>query len=158
MDNLPGLIIKANELMTENEKREIKACNDFTRRYGLSLNDAEIAELCICREKALKASGRVEFGGGVLPKLIRAFCDSPYLERDSYESTLAELQEAFYYCKTESMDMLSDDELIELMVSVFNGRAQGSVDFLLGTSLDAMCRYAKRGRIPDNTGEAGDVL
>ena len=54
--------------------------------------------------------------------------------------------------------MLSDDELIELMVSVFNGRAQGSVDFLLGTSLDAMCRYAKRGRVPDNSGEAGDVL
>ena len=42
----------------------------------------------------------------------------------------AELQEAFYYFKTEAMEQFSDDELIEYMVKVFNGRAQGSTEYL----------------------------
>lgn len=73
----------------------------------------------------MKKTGRIEFAGGILPKLIYAFCDSPYIQQENYESTLAELQEAFYYFKSESLEQFTDDELIEFMVKVFNGRAQG---------------------------------
>lgn len=94
------------------------------------MSETEITGLVTSRAEALRVSGRIEFGGGILPKLIETFCDSPYFDQNNYAETLAELQEAFYYFKTEAMEQFSDDELIEYMVKVFNGRAQGSTEYL----------------------------
>ena len=90
--------------------------------------------------------------------MIEAFCDSPYIEQENYADTLAELQEAFYYFKTEAMDRFSDDELIEYMVKVFNGRAQGSAEYLSGTSLEALARSARTDYDPFDAEEAGDLF
>ena len=123
-------------------QRELQACNAYSARFGLTLWENEIAELVTSRAEALRAAGRIEFGGGVLPKLIRALCDSPFIMQEEYAAVLAELQEAFYRFKNETMDRLTDDELIELMVKVFNGRAQGSAEYLAGMSLEALVRCA----------------
>ena len=139
-------------------QQEVRECNDYSRKFGLVLSEPEIAELVSCRIEALRASGRVEFGGGILPKLIYSFCDSPYIDQENYESTLADLQESFYYFKTEAMDSFSDDELIEFMVKVFNGRAQGSAEYLTGTSLEALARYARNGFDPFDAEESGDLF
>ena len=158
MYNLPDLFSNQNLLAVEEAKQEIRICNELSEKFGLSLSEAEIEELVKCRSDALKNSGRVEFGGGILPKLIYAFCDSPYMEQDTYESTLAQLQDAFYYFKSEALDFYTDDELIEFMVSVFNGRAQGSAEYLTETSLESLCRYARKGYDKRNAEEAGDLF
>ena len=138
--------------------REVRECNAYSSNFGLSLSETEIAELVTCRAEALRTSGRIEFGGGILPKLIQAFCDSPYINQENYAGTLADLQEAFYYFKTEAMDRFSDDELIEYMVKVFNGRAQGSAEYLSGTSLEALARYARTEFDPFDAEKAGDLF
>ena len=138
--------------------QEIRECNAYSRKFGLVLSETEITDLVISRAEALRASGRIEFGGGILPKLIEAFCVSPYIEQENYADTLAELQEAFYYFKTEAMDYFSDEELIEYMVKVFNGRAQGSAEYLSGTSLEALARYARTDFDPFDAEEAGDLF
>lgn len=158
MDNMLDILRNRNQLAIEDAKREIRLCNEFTEKFGLKLSEEEIGELVQCRAAALKNAGRVEFGGGILPRLIYAFCDSPYIEQDNYEATLAELQEAFYYYKSEALDLYTDDELIEFMVKVFNGRAQGSAEYLIETSLDALCRYSRSGYDEANAGEAGDLF
>ena len=158
MKNELGLSNIQNQMMIESAKQELCECNAFSEQYGLTLSDSEIEELIECRTNALKDSGRVEFSGGILPKLIYAFCDSPYIDRDNWESTLAELQEAFYYFKSDSQDKYTDDELIEFMVKVFNGRAQGSAEYLIGTSLDSLCRYARSDYDASNPYEAGDLF
>lgn len=127
---------------------ELRDCNRLTGRYGLSLSETQIANLVAQRSEALQSAGRIEFGGGVLPKLVEAFCDSVYITQENYEETLATLQELFYYYKTESLDTLSDDELIDFMRCNFDGPCQGSLDYLGDTSLEALCRnarYAKGG-------------
>ena len=68
------------------------------------------------------------------------------------------MQEAFYYFKTEAMDQFSDDELIEYMVKVFNGRAQGSAEYLTSTSLEALARYARSGFDPFDAEKVGDLF
>ena len=156
MNSLIEMFGNSNQLAVENAKHEIRVCNEFTGRFGLVLSDREIEELVECRAEILKNTGRVEFGGGILPKLIYAFCDSPYIEQENYEDTLAELQEAFYYYKNEAMEAYSDDELIEYMVSVFNRRAHGSAQYLIETSLESLCRYARKGYDKRSVGEAGD--
>ena len=158
MKNEFGLSNIQNQMMIEAARQELSECNAFSEQYGLTLSDSEIEELIECRTNALKDSGRVEFSGGILPKLIYAFCDSPYIDRDDWESTLAELQEAFYYFKSDSQDKYTDDELIEFMVKVFNGRAQGSAEYLIGTSLDSLCRYARSDYDASNPYEAGDLF
>lgn len=138
-------------------RRELSECSAYSGKFGLTLSETEITELIAGREEALRASGRIEFGGGILPKLIRAFCGSPFIEQENYAAVLADLQEAFYYFKTEAHDRLSDDELIELMVKIFNGRAQGSVEYLTGVSPETLVRCAKGGFDPHGE-KAGDLF
>lgn len=137
---------------------ELRACNERSSRFGLVLNEEEIRELVESRKKALTDTGRIEFGGGILPKLVDAFCDSPYMDPRSYASVLTELQEAFYYFKGEAQERFSDDDLVEFMVKVFNGRAQGSAEYLIGSSLEELCRYADRVFDPYDADEAGDLF
>ncbi len=68
--------------------------------------------------------------------LVTEFCDSPYIIQANYEDTILELQDSFYYFKNESMDRISDDELIAFMKRYFDGICQGSLEYLSGTSLE----------------------
>ena len=124
-------------------KEEIRCCNDLNAIYGLTLTEADITELVELRGQALRNTGRIEFGGGILPKLIRAFCKSSYVDAYNYATTLADLQDAFYYFKNESEDRFSDDELIEFMEKAFNGQAHGSAEVLTTISLEELCRWAR---------------
>ena len=132
-------------MQLEAAKTELRSCEELNRRYGLVLTEEDITELVELRGQALRSTGRVEFGGGILPKLIRAFCNSPYVDNRNYAAVLADLQDAFYYFKNESEDLFSDDDLIEFMASVFNGRAEGSTELLCSISLEDLCRWARNG-------------
>ena len=125
--------------------QELRCCEDLNRLYGLTLSESDITELVELRSDALHRTGRVEFGGGILPKLIRAFCKSPYIDPSTYAATLADLQDAFYYFRNESQDLFSDDDLIEFMERVFNGSAHGSTEVLTTVSLEELCRWARNG-------------
>lgn len=127
-------------------------------QFGLALTPAQREELAAARRRALSAAGRVEFGGGILPRLMEAFCDSPYADPAGWADLLAELQESFYYYKTEAGERLDDDELLEMMAAVFNGRAQGSADYLANTSLEELCRAARAGFDPGDADGAGDLF
>ena len=142
-------------LVATNELRE---CNELTARFGITLSEPQIQSLVEHRFNALRDTGRIEFGEGILKKLVCSFCDSPYLTQENFEETIIELQDSFYYFKNESMDRVSDDELIEFMNAVFNGRAQGSLDYLSGTSLEELCRYARQGWDPDLDVSSGDLF
>lgn len=122
MKNLPELFTFQKSLETKKITEEIQSCNEYTCGYGLTLSEDEISRLIHCKDKALKDTGRIEFSDTVIPKLIHAFCDSPYINQKDYESILSQLIEAFYYYKNEYNDCYTDDELIELMVQVFNAR------------------------------------
>ena len=133
---------------------ELQECNQFTEKFVLTLSKEQIQRLVNERFDALKENGRIEFGEGVLKKLVYAFCSSPYLYQFDYEDTIAVLQEIFYYFKNESDDRLSDDELIAFMRETFDGKAQGSMEYLAETSLEELCRNARYGYKPDE----GDLL
>lgn len=98
------------ELMTlEASRQELKRvleCNQETSKYGLSLTEEEARELMACRKETLRESRRVEFAAGILPELIKEFCDSQFIQSGEYVDTLARLQEIFYLYKNESMDEL----------------------------------------------------
>ena len=139
--------VSLQKLQTAEELRE---CNDYSIKYGLYLSEAQIGELVEKRFEALRDTGRIEFGQGILKKLISAFCDSPYLTQETYEETILELLDSFYYFKNESEDRIPDDELIAFMKRHFDTVCQGSMEYLTGTTLEDLCRNTRYGYETDD--------
>lgn len=120
------------------EISNIKKCNEYTSKYGLVLSDNQINNLLERRKETLKETGRIEFREGIIDKLIKEFCDSPYINQENYAKTLYELIEIFYEYKNETMDLITDDELIEFMKQSFDGIAEGDLEYLSGTIMYKM--------------------
>ncbi len=116
------------------------ACNETTAAVGLTLTPQQALALADTHARALRATGRLEFGESAARRLILAFCDSPYLTRDNYEATLHELIDLFYTFKNETADRLSDEELIACMKDAFDGACQGSTVLLAGDRLPALAK------------------
>ena len=115
-------------------------CNAATAAYGLQLTPAQAQALLDTRSGALRKTGRVELGGGILEQLILTFCDSPYLTRDNYEETLHTLVNLFYHFKNETEDRVGDAALLTYMKRAFDGQCRGSLELLAGTALPEMAR------------------
>lgn len=127
----------------QNQTSLIKKTNEYTQQFGLCLTDDDIHELLIERSECLARQQRIEFGAGILDKLIFAFCDSEYIYQENYAETIARLQDIFYLYKNESMDELTDDELIHMMRNAFDGECQGSLEYLEETFLDHFARNVR---------------
>nr|WP_314462157.1 DUF6323 family protein [uncultured Clostridium sp.] len=136
---------------------KLNAANEYTGQFGLKLSEEDAALLLTERKNILKKQERVEFGEGILPKLIFVFCDSPYIYQDNYTDTLGRLQEIFYLYKNETLDEIPDDELIEFMKEQFDGPCQGSVDYLEDTSLEVFARESRFG-LHDSREEDDDEI
>ena len=138
--------------------QELDDANEFTSRYGLCLSEMQITQIADRRVEALKATGRLEFGQGILKTLVKSFCDSPYITQENYEETILELIDTFYYFKNETMDMITDDELIRFMKDRFDGVCQGSLDYLADTCLSELCGNTEYGDEADETDIYGDLF
>lgn len=112
---------------------ELAKSNRVTRKFGLTLSPAQAEMLARMQTEALRETGRIELGGGILKKLALAFCDSPFIQSENWADTLARLQTIFYELKNETGDRVGDDELIFRMAARFNGAAGGFLDALEST-------------------------
>jgi hypothetical protein len=140
-DYMRNLINRSNKQQIQ----KIQELNQYTKTFGVSLAEEEIVRLLESRRLNLKQEERVEFGEGILNKLVYLFCDSPYIYQENYAATIEALQEIFYLYKNECMDELSDDELLEYMKQQFDGECQGDLDYLEGTCLEALGREVRGG-------------
>lgn len=139
-------------VVVEQQRKELEkviSLNESTEKFGVRLSEQDVLMLLKGRKDSLKDQERVEFGEGILNKLVFAFCDSPYIYQDNYADTIAALQDIFYRYKNETMDELTDDELIELMKDHFDGDCQGSIDYLEETCLEGIARELRRGDFDD---------
>ncbi len=140
-----SLIAMNSSLMERQMADQILACNEKIEKYGLVLTEQQALALMQTRTNALKENKRIELNGGVVDKLILAFCDSPYIDQDNYEDTLHELISLFYDLKNNTWDTVSDDEVIGFMKDAFNNRCHGSLELLSGEAL-RLSEHIHRGR------------
>ena len=137
-------IVKLSTLMGE-QYSQIVACNDKSAEYHLFLSEKEAQMLIATKNEVLKKNNRIEFGGQIISKLILGFYDSPYITKDNYFEVLDDLIETFYYYKNETLDEISDDELIQLMRELFDKRCYGSIDLLQNRELERISHNVKFG-------------
>lgn len=139
------------------EIANIQKCNEHTKQYGLALSNNQIKNLLERRKETLQATGRIEFREGIIEKIIKVFCDSPFITQENYATTLYELVEIFYEYKNETMDLISDDELIQFMKNSFDGICKGDIDYLEGTIMYQMREKLLIGKDIDNLLEEGET-
>lgn len=134
------------DLMTKQAQvTQVLAANVYTEKYGLVLSAEDAELLAQQRVYVLKRERRIEFGQGILPKIIYAFCDSAYITQENYCDTLMRLQEIFYLYKNEMLDEITDDELLEFMVEQFEQVCYGDLEYLEGTCLDIFAQAIRAG-------------
>src|SRR5665647_452409 len=143
------LMIFGGSMLQKQAVSEIIQCNEITEQYALTLTEQQAVELVETRSHSLEKTGRIEFGGGVIDKIIKAFCDTPYISHYNYTETLNELIAIFYYYKNETLDRMSDDDLIKYMKKYFNGICQGSLDLLKFRELEKMARNVRYDHDPE---------
>lgn len=133
------------QVVLQGQIQNILETNVYTEKFGLSLTKEDVKLLIQERCNTLKEQQRIEFGEGILTKLIFTFCDSLYIEQRNYLETIIRLQEIFYLYKNESMDGLTDDELLEVMKNAFDGECEGALEYLEDTILENLARSIRRG-------------
>lgn len=129
----------------QNELMQLVSFNKNTEKFGLTLTQEDAKALMICRNDSLKKYRRVEFGKGILDKLIYTFCDSQYINQENYLGTLERLQDIFYEFKNEAEDKLTDDELLTFMREQFESVCFGDTEYLEGTCLQRFATAVRAG-------------
>lgn len=157
MDNL-SLSHLPNALVEKAAINQIVLTNDVSEQYVLSLTETDAKQLVATRNHFLKSLGRVEIGGGIIDKLILAFCDSPYLWQGNYTETLNQLVGIFYIYKEETLEQIGDEDLIDLMKDYFDNRCMGSVELLLGRELDQLAHNIRFGLAKDADEHIADFV
>lgn len=127
------------------EGKALRRAETASARFGLTLPPEALARLGEERRRVLRETRRLELGEGILPQLILAFCDSPYLTQENWEEDLTELQALFYHFKNETRDTLPDDELLCAMAWVFREQG-GSLERLSQAEPEALIRAAREAR------------
>ncbi len=124
---------------------EVLETNRAAEQYGLVLTREEAELILAERTRALREQKRVEFGEGIVPKIIYEFCDSDFIDRDNYADTVIRLQEIFYLYKNEMQDEISDEELLHFMREQFEEICFGDLDYLEGTCLNIFAQAVRAG-------------
>lgn len=122
------------------ETTALLATNEKSANYGLLLSEQDAALLVQANRDALLLQERIEFGKSILVKLVETFMHSACLSQSDYASTLMALLEVFYEAKEESMDILTDDEVIEQMYSFFEQESGGNLEVLQTRDMEALFR------------------
>ncbi|WDV46784.1 DUF6323 family protein [Clostridiaceae bacterium M8S5] len=134
-----------NKILEQQAISKLMRCNEITKKFGLVLTQEQALKLIQTKSSALKKTGRIELGQGIVDKLIKEFCDSPYISENNYMEILHDLIEIFYFYKNETLDLISDDELIEFMKKKFDGVCQGSIELLSDRELYVLSNNLKNG-------------
>ena len=95
-------------IQQQNQLGKVLETNRTAERFGLTLSEQDAELIVEERKKSLKEQRRVEFGEGIVPKIIYEFCDSDFIDQNNYVDTIIRLQEIFYLFKNEMQDEITD--------------------------------------------------
>lgn len=132
-------------LQQKNQLEKVIETNKTTEQFGLVLSEQDAKLILEERKDTLQKQKRVEFGEGIVPKIIYEFCDSNYIDQNNYVDTIIRLQEIFYLYKNEMQDEITDDELLHLMKEQFELICFGDLDYLEGTCLANFAQAIRAG-------------
>lgn len=144
-------------LMEQDQLGSLMETNQKTEKFGLCITQEDAELILQERRNTLREQKRIEFGEGIVQRIIYEFCDSDYIDQENYVNTLIRLQEIFYLYKNETEDELTDDELLHFMKEQFETICFGDLEYLEGTCLSVFAQAVRAGyRGYQKTGGKGE--
>lgn len=110
-------------------KNEILKINDESLAYGLILTPKDVDEIIKSRNHSLKTYGRIDLNLDITKEIINKLYTSQYTDKDDYVELINDLQDIFYFLKNETLDEISDYEIIDI-ISEFYEKSSGRIDII----------------------------
>ncbi|WP_228107002.1 DUF6323 family protein [Terrisporobacter petrolearius] len=129
-------------------KNELLKINDKSSAYGLILTPEDVEEIIKSRGYSLKNYGRIDLNMDVTKKLINKIYTSQYTDKDDYVEIINDLQDIFYYLKNETLDEISDNEIIDI-IAEFYEKTSGRIDNIQNLTEKFALEY-KLGRVSED--------
>lgn len=129
-------------------KNELLKINDESSAYGLILTPQDVEEIIKSRGYSLNNYGRIDLNMDVTKKLINKIYTSQYTDKDDYVEIINDLQDIFYYLKNETLDEISDNEIIDVIVEFYE-KTSGRIDNIQNLTEKFALEY-KLGRISED--------
>ena len=108
-------------------KNQILEINDKSVDYGLVLSPKDVEEVIKSRKDSLKTYGRIDLNMDITEKIMEILYTSQYTDKDDYLELINDSQDIFYYLKNETLDEISDNEILE-KISEFYEKTSGRID------------------------------
>jgi hypothetical protein len=121
------ILSSLNSSLNTIQKNEILQMNSESEQYGLSLSQDDVEEIIKSRNHTLQSYGRIDLNINVTKQLIENLYISQYADKDDYVELINDLQDIFYYLKNETLDEISDIEILEIIDEFYNG-CSGRID------------------------------
>lgn len=125
----PIILKSLNSNLQITQENEILDLNEKSQIYGLTLNKEDVKEIINSRDNTLKSYGRIELDIGITKMIIENLYKSQYTDKDDYVYAINDLHEVFYYLKNETLDQISDIEIIDIIDEAYNN-CSGRVDIV----------------------------
>ena len=125
----PIILKSLNSNLQITQENEILDLNEKSQIYGLTLNKEDVKEIINSRDNTLKNYGRIELDIGITKMIIENLYKSQYTDKDDYVYAINDLHEVFYYLKNETLDQISDIEIIYIIDEVYNN-CSGRIDIV----------------------------
>ena len=125
----PIILKSLNSNLQITQENEILDLNEKSQVYGLTLNKEDVKEIINSRDNTLKNYGRIELDIGITKMIIENLYKSQYTDKDDYVYAINDLHEVFYYLKNETLDQISDIEIIDIIDEAYNN-CSGRVDIV----------------------------
>lgn len=129
-------------------KNDLLKINDESSAYGLILTPQDVEEIIKSRGYSLKNYGRIDLNMDVTKKLINKIYTSQYTDKDDYVEIINDLQDIFYYLKNETLDEISDNEIIDIIVEFYE-KTSGRIENIQNLTEKFALEY-KLGRISED--------
>jgi len=148
---------KLSVSQTNDTVNAILELNGELGEYGLTITPAQAVELADTRQRALADSERIELsgltGGGAVVKLMKKFSTSSYVDQSNFAQILNELTELFYYIKSETMDKVNDEVLIDTLFECFETTCNGDVSLLGTREMPSILRSFRIGKLKNRNAQ-----
>ena len=125
----PIILKSLNSNLQITQENEILNLNEKSQMYGLTLNKEDVKEIINWRDNTLKSYGRIELNISITKMIIENLYKSQYTDKDDYVYAINDLHEVFYYLKNETLDQISDIEIIDIIDEVYNN-CSGRIDIV----------------------------
>ena len=125
----PIILKSLNSNLQITQENEILDLNEKSQIYGLTLNKEDVKEIINSRDNTLKNYGRIELDISITKMIIENLYKSQYTDKDDYVYAINDLHEVFYYLKNETLDQISDIEIIEIIDEFYNN-CSGRIDIV----------------------------